>query len=71
MYTPKGSKAKSDGVQVARAIAAGDVSTARNLVSLYRRSWRTVPEARAIIGACRYANEAYGVYLNHYDFLYK
>lgn len=71
MYVPKGSKAKSDGIRVARAIASGDVSAARTLVTMYRWPARTVPEARAIVGACRYINAAYGAGLDPQEFLYR
>lgn len=70
-YTPKSSAAKSEGIRVARAIASGDVSYARALVGAYRRGGRTVPEARAIFGACRYVNQAYGANLNASDFFQK
>lgn len=47
------------GIAIARAIVAGDVDNARRLYSdASRNSWR-VCEARAIIGACRYARSAY------------
>lgn len=42
------------GILVARAILAGDVSLARQYAA-GRSSW-SVPEARAINGACREAN---------------
>lgn len=70
MYTPKGSMAKSEGILVARAICSGDVSAARALVLAYRWSARTVPEARAILGACRFAAAAYGAKLDPQEFLY-
>lgn len=70
MYTPKGSKAKSDAIQVARAICSGDISAARSLVLAYRRSARTVAEGRAIVGACRFASEAYDADLDPRDFLW-
>jgi len=42
------------GIRVARAIVAGDVSMARALASgVYHWS---VPESRAIIGACEHVN---------------
>lgn len=41
------------GITVARAIVSGDVDRARREAG-GRRSW-TVPEARAIVGACRAA----------------
>ena len=42
---------KKIGIQVARAILTGDVDAARRLAH-GRMSW-SVPEARAITGACR------------------
>lgn len=41
------------GIHVARLIVRGDVHQARNLAS-DRTSW-SIPEARAIAGACRLA----------------
>lgn len=69
-YTPKGSHAKSEGIAVARAIAAGDVSRAYLLASMYPYPGRTVAEARAINFACDFANAKYGASLNRLDFLY-
>jgi hypothetical protein len=68
-YTPKNSQAKSRGIIIARAIAAGDVDRARREVRVYGWPGRTIPEVRAIVGACRYANSTYGANLNHHDFL--
>ncbi len=57
-------KAKSLGIVVARLIVAGDVQRAR--VEAQGSLWNiggsiswTVPEARAIAGACRYAATRY------------
>lgn len=53
------------GVQVARTLLTGDVSAARKLAATNRwgTAW-TVPEARAITGACREANRRWGCNLN-------
>lgn len=58
------------GVQIARNIVRGDVSTARALFNRAPRpvSW-SVPEARAIAGACRYANNKWGAPVTLEQFL--
>jgi hypothetical protein len=68
MYSPKGSAAKSEGIAVARAIASGDVSHARNLVAMYRRCSRSVAELRAIHGACEYLGRTYGASIDPRSF---
>ncbi len=56
------------GIQVARAIISGDVSIARTLASgIYHWS---VPEARAIVGACNHANKVFDSHLNAESFLW-
>lgn len=45
-YSPKGSHAKSGGIAIARAIAAGDVSRAYLLASMYRYPGRTAARLR-------------------------
>ncbi len=56
------------GIQIAKAILAGDVSLARKLRDTGPRHW-SVAECRAIAGACREANRRYGSELSLSQFL--
>lgn len=56
------------GIEIARAIIAGDVWLARRMLGMGPRSY-TVAECRAIIGACREAYRRYGCQLSLSEFL--
>mgnify|MGYP000846846927 FL=1 len=51
--------AKALGIIIARAIVSGDVDLARKYAATNRIGW-SVAEARAIGGACRYAQTTWG-----------
>lgn len=53
------------GVRLAKSILAGDVDYARRLA----RCSYTVAESRAIVGACRVANEKFGTSLTLAEFI--
>jgi hypothetical protein len=71
-YTPKGSIPKSVGIAIAREIASGDIGAARATFAWYTSrgflGW-TPCEARAIGGACRAVNAAYGANVSLDEFM--
>lgn len=66
------SPAKSPAILAARSIVAGDVSNARAIINahpIYRAGF-TVPEMRAIRGACALAKHKYGCDLSAFEFMW-
>lgn len=55
------------GIKVARTILTGDVAEARRIAS-GRKTW-SVPEARAITGACRVAAQKWGADVSFSQFI--
>ena len=70
---PATNTAKTPAILAARCIVAGDVSAARAIINanpIYRAGF-TVPEMRAIRGACALANHKYeGCNLSAFGFMW-
>ena len=64
--------AKSPAILAARSIVASDVSNARAIINAHQiyRAGFTVPEMRAIRGACALAKHKYGCDLSAFEFMW-